>query len=569
MPYGPFQHGWPYSNFHDLNLDWVLSTVNSIQKQFDLFVEQNAITPAEPIEWSITRQYPQNRIVTHKGQAYISKQPVPAGIDITDTDFWIPAFTFDKAEVPFFYPESYDAVGDGITDDSTALQSCVNAAAGKGVVYLSAGSTYLSTRTITIPSNTCIVGYGATLLFPGSHGLQNKSFGDPPAATDSNIGVYGVTFSSNGTADGQIRLTGVKNASIRDCNFTHIQPEGVTTGLSLANGCQDVSVFNCHFDCPDYSLIVTSETNTKKSATLINKNINIIGCHISTEWGSAIAVQGGSENITISDCNIYVSGGSDNKGIGIKINEGVSADYNVHNVLISNCSFEYTTAGSTDNAAISIGNYNNDIIVTGCSFNGFYNTITPNYTNGTLRLTVSDCHAVGRGISSSPGFVNATASASVMLNLANCTVDNIGQAVTGGSYVDSSINGLIVSRAGRAISISSSNMITVNGVVARACTQPAIKITSPTSGAVLNIIGCSFNDCSPGDSVIDLSNANACIIGCNISTQNAPTKPTYAVSGAGRVVITACFLYGFATGYYNLTDSASLTNGNIERGGIG
>ena len=24
MTYGPFQHGWPYSNFHDLNLDWVI-----------------------------------------------------------------------------------------------------------------------------------------------------------------------------------------------------------------------------------------------------------------------------------------------------------------------------------------------------------------------------------------------------------------------------------------------------------------------------------------------------------------------------------------------------------------
>ena len=24
MPYGPFPHGWPYSNFHDLNLDWVI-----------------------------------------------------------------------------------------------------------------------------------------------------------------------------------------------------------------------------------------------------------------------------------------------------------------------------------------------------------------------------------------------------------------------------------------------------------------------------------------------------------------------------------------------------------------
>lgn len=568
--WGPFPGAqFPYTQTGALNMDWVLTAVKSMQQQLALFIEQNALSPANPIEWSITNQYPQNKIVTHKGQAFISKRPVPAGIDIYNEDYWIPAFQFEQADVPFFYPESYGAVGDGITDDYTALQACIDAAAGKGVVYLQTGSTYRSNQSIAVPSDTYIYGYGATMLFPSSHGLQNVSFGDPPTATDSNICIFGVTFSSNGTSDGQIRLSGIKNAAIRDCSFTNIKPDGVTTGLSLTNGCCDVSVLNCSFECPDYAIIATTESGTKASATLYNSNINITGCRISTDWGSAIALQGGGKNITISDCNIYVTGGSDNVGIGIKINEGVSADYNVHDVLIANCSFAYTTAGSTNNAAISIGNYNNNIIINGCSFNGFYNTITPNYTNGTLKLTVSDCNAVGRGISNSPGFINATKSANVTLNLSNCTVDNIGQAVTGGAYIDSSVNGLIVTNAGRAISLTSANMFTIVGVIASACTQPAINITSPVSGAVLNIIGCSFNECSPGASVLNLTSANACIIGCNISTQKADTKPTYAVSSAGRVVISGCFLYGFQTGYYNLTDSSSITTGNIERGGIG
>lgn len=47
MPYGPFQHGWPYSNFHDLNLDWVLQTVKNLavewaQVQKDWENEQQA-----------------------------------------------------------------------------------------------------------------------------------------------------------------------------------------------------------------------------------------------------------------------------------------------------------------------------------------------------------------------------------------------------------------------------------------------------------------------------------------------------------------------------------------------
>lgn len=47
MPYGPFQHGWPYSNFHDLNLDWVLQTVRTLadewkQVQTDWTTQQEA-----------------------------------------------------------------------------------------------------------------------------------------------------------------------------------------------------------------------------------------------------------------------------------------------------------------------------------------------------------------------------------------------------------------------------------------------------------------------------------------------------------------------------------------------
>ena len=47
MPYGPFQHEWPYSNFHDLNLDWILQTVKNLatewaQVQQDWISEQQA-----------------------------------------------------------------------------------------------------------------------------------------------------------------------------------------------------------------------------------------------------------------------------------------------------------------------------------------------------------------------------------------------------------------------------------------------------------------------------------------------------------------------------------------------
>ena len=40
MPYGPFQHGWPYSNFHDLNLDWILQKIKEYEARLDRIVEE-------------------------------------------------------------------------------------------------------------------------------------------------------------------------------------------------------------------------------------------------------------------------------------------------------------------------------------------------------------------------------------------------------------------------------------------------------------------------------------------------------------------------------------------------
>lgn len=40
MPYGPFQHGWPYSNFHDLNLDWILKKIQEYEERLDGIVDE-------------------------------------------------------------------------------------------------------------------------------------------------------------------------------------------------------------------------------------------------------------------------------------------------------------------------------------------------------------------------------------------------------------------------------------------------------------------------------------------------------------------------------------------------
>ena len=85
---------FPYTNFHELNLDWILKALDNIQKTMDQFVALNSLKYADPIQWNITSQYAKNTIVIdpQTGTAYISVQPVPEGVLITDTDYWTIVF---------------------------------------------------------------------------------------------------------------------------------------------------------------------------------------------------------------------------------------------------------------------------------------------------------------------------------------------------------------------------------------------------------------------------------------------------------------------------------------------
>ena len=85
---------FPYTNFHDLNLTWILNELKTLEHTINEFVSINALKYADPIQWNITTQYEKNTIVIDPltGTAYISVQPVPSGVALTNTDYWTVVF---------------------------------------------------------------------------------------------------------------------------------------------------------------------------------------------------------------------------------------------------------------------------------------------------------------------------------------------------------------------------------------------------------------------------------------------------------------------------------------------
>lgn len=91
-------HKAPYTNYHDLNLDWIIDTLKDFNDRLSNFVSLNAIKYADPLQWNITSQYAQNTLVIdpQDGTAYLSVQPVPRGVQITNTEYWTPVFTLQN-----------------------------------------------------------------------------------------------------------------------------------------------------------------------------------------------------------------------------------------------------------------------------------------------------------------------------------------------------------------------------------------------------------------------------------------------------------------------------------------
>ena len=91
-----FWNAYPGTDLHEIDLHYVLMQMLQLRKDMQAVIDAQAITFADPINWNITSQYPANQVVLDSnGDGYISRQPVPAGIPLSNTNYWTQIFSFN------------------------------------------------------------------------------------------------------------------------------------------------------------------------------------------------------------------------------------------------------------------------------------------------------------------------------------------------------------------------------------------------------------------------------------------------------------------------------------------
>jgi polygalacturonase len=265
-----------------------------------------------------------------------------------------------------FDVRDYGARGDGVTQDTAAIQKALDECgkAGGGMVRFPTG-VYLS-RPITLHSKTTIeLDAGATLLastnqndFMKTPGVWFQSRGDNFIPFIRGSDLTDVTFTGGGTIDGSgsVWWGEAEKAREKVPGYTLPRPN-----LIVLQRCRNVRMENITLqnspkfnfgpdECEDVVVSNVTILNPERSANTDGidpsncKDVLITRCHIDT-GDDNVAIKAGRkepgrefacEDITVTDCTFL-------HGHGMSI--GSETFGGVRNVLVKNCIFENTENG--------------------------------------------------------------------------------------------------------------------------------------------------------------------------------------------------------------------------------
>lgn len=261
---GLFEH-WPYTNFHDLNLDWIISKIKEFGADLKQLADEIDAFQPEMQEYvnNWLNEHPEATTTVEDGSLTESKFSTALRL-LTLKDY--------------VTPEMFGAVGDGITDDSDALIDMFESINTGGCAVIP-DKTYAISKPVNVYSNTDIVGLGKAsikVLRTGSDFMR----------ISLSLGEYGVS-----------EFTGY-------------------------DGVHDVNIFNIIFDCGDDGRFASTGHGGGNIGLSHCRNILLSGCYFKNQINDHYIDVAGSKDVLIENC-IF----DEIRNTGIDAYEAVNIDW--------------------------------------------------------------------------------------------------------------------------------------------------------------------------------------------------------------------------------------------------
>lgn len=442
--------------------------------------------------------------------------------------------------------KDFGAMGDGVTDDTAALQMCLTKSRK---VYIPSG-TYIVNATLTIPSNTEICGDGksSVIKLGNNYSLTpyqwRETYGDDDyfypmlitANNSQNVTIKNIHIVGNTASEDQHIQTGlclyhtngaiVEGLYIEKVNYFPAnslpRPSGQwRRGWNLSMFyAENVDVRNSLFEYASYENVRVGD---------YSKNIYVHDCVLKYGWRTGLQILKGCDGITVKRCTI-IQDDFDQYDTEACLTLHSAIGETINNVLIADCTLNgelYEPGGGVCQGISFIDKYTNNIEIVNCkiSVSGTSNGIGA--WGNTISIEKCDISCDGNGIFGR--FDNDNAVFVLRENKIVC--DGIGIYTYGDKLTDLIVSDNLIETSGNN-GVYADNAMSVRGcitgnIIKVSATKTGILATSQcpmTNGVIANNIILSGAYGLRGASLVGMVIANnnwrTTTTGTNVDSQN-------------------------------------------------
>lgn len=333
---------FPHTRNYEGDLGFIIKSIIELNEKYDVFFAENHIKFADPIQWDITTQYSPYTIVSDSATdgAYISKQAVPTGIQITNSDYWefIGYLTIDAfarlqiSDILRFICNIYESTTTATANRSVGDFVMIESHFYQVTAPITSGDEYTTGTNITATTIEDMIVYICRVNIPFVTPEMFGAKGD--GTTNDTLAIRSAVATGKPVVLNNTYLVSIDDNLISIDLPDNADISGHGSIILEANNSTNYSIFR----------ILNHNNISIRDITIVGDRASHTG--ITGEWGFGIHIDGG-ENINISGVDI-----SECWGDGIYLGHVGDNTEQTKNVTITNSFIHHNRR---NNISVTIG----------------------------------------------------------------------------------------------------------------------------------------------------------------------------------------------------------------------